>query len=126
MPATIIDEYQIFPRIMIMVVTVLTNQVVHWYIIFLPDFENITEAAGLVIIRMVPLEYGCPRRCRSTEVQMERQNEMILFFILLVYVDGLAHDTGGTPALRDITRCKYFATEIETTGQTLAAQSLYK
>ena len=44
----------------------------------------------------------------------------------MVYIDGLAHNTGGTAAFRDITRCKYFAKEIETTGQTWATERLYK
>ena len=54
MPATIIDEYKIFPLIMMMVVTVLTYPAVHWYMNLLSDFENITEAAALVRICMVP------------------------------------------------------------------------
>ena len=40
MPATIIDEYKTFPCIMMMVVTVLTYQAVHWYMSLPPDFEN--------------------------------------------------------------------------------------
>ena len=51
---------------------------------------------------------------------------MVLAFILVVYIEGLRHDTGGTPAFRHITRCKYFAKEIETTGQTWATERLYK
>lgn len=31
MPATIIDDYKIFPRLMMLVVTILTYQSVHWY-----------------------------------------------------------------------------------------------
>ena len=58
MPATIIDEYKIFPRIMIMVVTVLTYQAVHWYMSLPPDFENITEAAGFVSVCIGALT-GC-------------------------------------------------------------------
>ena len=45
MPSTIIDEYKIFPRIMMTVVTILTYQAVHWYMSLPPDFENITAAA---------------------------------------------------------------------------------
>ena len=48
MPSTIIDEYKIFPRVMMMVVTILTYQALHWYMSFPPDFKNITEAAALV------------------------------------------------------------------------------
>ena len=36
MPATIIDEYKIFPRIMMLMITILTYQAVHWYM-SLPD-----------------------------------------------------------------------------------------
>jgi hypothetical protein len=39
---------------------------------------------------------------------------MLLAFFLLVHIDGVAQDTGGAPAFRDITRFKYFAKEIET------------
>jgi hypothetical protein len=31
MPATIIDNYKVFPRLMMAVVTLLTYQAVHWY-----------------------------------------------------------------------------------------------
>ena len=58
MPATIIDEYKIFPRIMMLVVTILTYQAAHWYMSLPPDFENITEAAALVSVRMGALT-GC-------------------------------------------------------------------
>ena len=42
MPSIKIDEYKIFPRIMMVVVTVLTDQAVHWYMSLPADFENIT------------------------------------------------------------------------------------
>ena len=45
MPATIIDEYKVFPRIMMLVVTILTYQSVHWYM-SLPDPS--LEQSGLV------------------------------------------------------------------------------
>ena len=113
-----------------MVVTIHTYQAVHWYMNLLSDFENITEVAALVRICMVPwqvaLVFGCTKKPRLTEAQTERQNELVLIFILVVYIDGLAHNTGGTAAFRDITRCKYFAKEIETTGQTWAIERLYK
>ena len=51
---------------------------------------------------------------------------MVVAFILMVYIDGLAQDTGGTVAIRAITRCKYFANEIETKGQTWATERLFK
>ena len=58
MSATIIDEYKIFPRIMMLVLTILTYQAVHWYMSLPPDFENITEAAALVSVCMGALT-GC-------------------------------------------------------------------
>src|SRR6056300_883045 len=55
MPATVIDEYKIFPRLMMLVVTVLTYQSVHWYM-SLPDPTN--GQAGLVSVCMGALT-GC-------------------------------------------------------------------
>ena len=55
MPSTVIDEYKIFPRIMMMVVPILTYQAVHWYMGLPTDFENITEAAALVSVCMSAL-----------------------------------------------------------------------
>ena len=55
MPATIIDDYKIFPRIMMLVVTILTYQSVHWYM-SLPDPTN--GQAGLVSVCMGALT-GC-------------------------------------------------------------------
>ena len=47
MPATIIDNYKIFPRLMMGVVTVLTYQSVHWYM----TLENPTlQQSGLVSV----------------------------------------------------------------------------
>ena len=115
---------------MMMVVTILTYQAVHWYMNLLSDFENITEAAALVRICMVPLQvtlvFGGTKKPKLTEAQTKRQNELVLIFILVVYIDGLAHNTGGTAAFRDITRCKFFAKEIETTGQTWASERVFK
>ena len=47
MTSTIIDEYKIFPRI-IMLMNNLTYQAVHWYMSLPDDYQNITQAAGLV------------------------------------------------------------------------------
>ena len=69
---------------------------------------------------------GCTKKPRLTEAQTERQTELVLIFILVVLVDGAAHETGVVAAFKDITRCKYFAKEIETTGQTRATERLYK
>ena len=55
MPATIIDDYKIFPRIMMAAVTVLTYQSVHWFMqIEAPTLEQ----AGLVSVCMGALT-GC-------------------------------------------------------------------
>ena len=58
MAQTFIDNYKIFPRLMMLVVTVLTYQAVHWYMSLPPDFPNITQAAGLVSVCMGALT-GC-------------------------------------------------------------------
>ena len=55
MPATIIDDYKIFPRIMMAAVTVLTYQSVHWFMqIEAPTLEQ----AGLVSVLFGALT-GC-------------------------------------------------------------------
>ena len=55
MASTIIDDYKIFPRIMILVVTILTYQATHWFM-SLPDPSN--AQAGLVSVCMGALT-GC-------------------------------------------------------------------
>ena len=55
MAHTIIDDYKIFPRLMMLVVTVLTYQSVHWYM-SLSDPSN--GQAGLVSVCMGALT-GC-------------------------------------------------------------------
>ena len=55
MPATVIDEYKVFPRLMMLVVTILTYQSVHWYM-SLPNPS--LEQSGLVSICMGALT-GC-------------------------------------------------------------------
>jgi hypothetical protein len=55
MASTIIDEYKIFPRIMMLVVTILTYQSVHWYM----GLEDPTiQQSGLVSVCMGALT-GC-------------------------------------------------------------------
>ena len=55
MASTIIDDYKIFPRIMMLVVTILTYQATHWFM-SLPDPSN--SQAGLVSVCMGALT-GC-------------------------------------------------------------------
>mgnify|MGYP007029105673 CR=1 FL=1 len=55
MPATIIDDYKVFPRLMMLVVTILTYQAVHWYM-GLPD--PTVQQSGLVSVCMGALT-GC-------------------------------------------------------------------
>ena len=55
MASTIIDEYKIFPRLMMLVVTILTYQATHWFM-NLPDPSN--AQAGLVSVCMGALT-GC-------------------------------------------------------------------
>ena len=55
MASTIIDEYKIFPRIMMLVVTILTYQSVQWYM----GLEDPTiQQSGLVSVCMGALT-GC-------------------------------------------------------------------
>ena len=49
MASTIIDNYKIFPRLMMLVVTILTYQSVHWYM-SLPDPTNSQSAFVSVIV----------------------------------------------------------------------------
>ena len=55
MPATIIDDYKVFPRLMMLVVTILTYQAVHWFM-SLPD-PSVAQS-GLVSVCMGALT-GC-------------------------------------------------------------------
>ena len=55
MPATIIDDYKVFPRLMMLVVTILTYQSVHWYM----GLDDPTiQQSGLVSVCMGALT-GC-------------------------------------------------------------------
>ena len=55
MPSTVIDDYKVFPRIMMLVVTILTYQTTHWYM-GLPD--PTVQQSGLVSVCMGALT-GC-------------------------------------------------------------------
>jgi hypothetical protein len=68
MPATVIDEYKVFPRIMMAVVTLLTYQSVHWYM-SLPDPS--LEQSGLVSICMGALT-GCFAVWMNKEAKTDR------------------------------------------------------
>ena len=50
MPSTIIDAYKIFLRIMMLMITILTYQAVRWYMSLPDNYENTTQAAGLVSV----------------------------------------------------------------------------
>jgi len=53
-------------------------------------------------------------------------NEMVLAFILVVYIDGLPHETGGVPAFRSILSCGEYARWIEETGnETWTSKRVY-
>ena len=56
---------------MMMVVTVLTYQAVHWYMSISPYFENITEAAALVSVCMGALT-GCFGIWMNKEAKTDR------------------------------------------------------
>jgi hypothetical protein len=68
MAHTIIDDYKIFPRLMMLVVTILTYQSVHWYM-SLPD--PTTGQAGLVSVCMGALT-GCFGIWMNKEAKTDR------------------------------------------------------
>ena len=68
MPATVIDEYKVFPRLMMLVVTILTYQSVHWYM-YLPDPS--VQQRGLVSICMGALT-GCFGIWMNKEAKTDR------------------------------------------------------
>ena len=70
MTSTIIDEYKIFPRI-IMLMKNLTYQAVHWCMSLPDDYQNITQAAGLVSVCMGALT-GCYGIWMSKEAKTDR------------------------------------------------------
>ena len=71
MPSTIIDEYKIFPRIMMLMITILTYQTVHWYMSVPDNYETITQAAGLVSVCMGAFT-GCYGIWMSKEAKTDR------------------------------------------------------
>lgn len=71
MASTIIDDYKIFPRLMMLVVTILTYQSVHWYM-SLPDPTN--GQAGLVSVCMGALT-GCFGIWMNKEAKTDRGNK---------------------------------------------------
>ena len=68
MAHTVIDDYKIFPRLMMFVVTLLTYQSVHWYM-SLPD--PTTGQAGLVSVCMGALT-GCFGIWMNKEAKTDR------------------------------------------------------
>ena len=68
MPATIIDEYKIFPRLMMLVVTILTYQSVHWYMSL---SDPSVQQSGLVSICMGALT-GCFGIWMNKEAKTDR------------------------------------------------------
>ena len=68
MASTIIDNYKIFPRLMMLVVTILTYQSVHWFM-SLP--EPTTSQAGLVSVCMGALT-GCFGIWMNKEAKTDR------------------------------------------------------
>ena len=71
MPSTITDEYKIFLRIMMLMITILTYQAVHWYMSLPDNYENITQAAGLVSVCMGAFT-GCYGIWMSKEAKTDR------------------------------------------------------
>ena len=73
--ARTLDELKILPRLMMLAVTVLTYQAVHWYMNLPPDFENITQAASLVSVCMGALT-GCFAVWCNKEAKTDRTGEV--------------------------------------------------
>lgn len=68
MAHTIIDNYKVFPRLMMLVVTILTYQSVHWYM----GLESPTNGqAGLVSVCMGALT-GCFGIWMNKEAKTDR------------------------------------------------------
>jgi hypothetical protein len=52
---------------------------------------------------------------------------MVLAFLLVVYIDGSLHETGGIPAFRSILSCGEYARWIEQTGnETWTSKRVYQ
>ena len=68
MASTVIDDFKIFPRIMMLVVTILTYQSVHWYM-SLPD--PTIQQSGLVSVCMGALT-GCFGIWMNKEAKTDR------------------------------------------------------
>ena len=68
MPATIIDDYKVFPRLTMLVVIILTYQAVHWFMT-LPD-PSVAQS-GLVSICMGALT-GCFGIWMNKEAKTDR------------------------------------------------------
>ena len=68
MASTIIDNYKIFPRLMMFVVTILTYQATHWFM-SLPDPSK--AQAGLVSVCMGALT-GCFGIWMNKEAKTDR------------------------------------------------------
>lgn len=68
MASTVIDDFKIFPRIMMLVVTILTYQSVHWFM-SLPD-PSIAQS-GLVSVCMGALT-GCFGIWMNKEAKTDR------------------------------------------------------
>ena len=73
MPATVIDEYKIFPRLMMLVVTILTYQTTHWYM-SLPD--PTVQQSGLVSVCMGALT-GCFGSWMGKEAKTDRGSSYV-------------------------------------------------
>ena len=70
MPSTIIHEYKIFPRMMMLMITMLTYHVVHWEVSLPNNYENIAQVAGLVSVCMAAFT-GCYDIWKSKEAKTD-------------------------------------------------------
>ena len=116
MPSTIIDENKIFPRIMMLMITILTYQAVHWHMSLPDNYENITQAAGLGSVCMGAFT-GCFGIWMSKEAKtVGYQSNVELVFILLVSVAGEADQAEQPIYFRSILFCGNYIADIERTG----------
>ena len=70
MASTIIDDFKVFPRLMMLVVTILTYQSVHWFMSL--DMPSPSQA-GLVSVCMGALT-GCFGIWMNKEVKTDRSS----------------------------------------------------
>ena len=92
MPSTIIDESKILPCIMMLMITIITYQAVHWYISLQNNYENITQAVRLASVCIGDFS-DCYGIWMLKEAKTDRgsQSNVELVFIPIVWIAGEIH-----------------------------------